>query len=120
MQFKKLLEKSSNFYLLVALLSIIIIPLALSGCVGSISSTPSSRTTSFTTSSSSEATYSETVLHSFGGPVRHAATKGIEHYSGLTEYDGNFYGTTSLGGAYNAGAVFEIKPSEAEHSLILY
>ncbi len=47
-----------------------------------------------------------TVLHSFAG------TDGSAPYSGLTlGTDGNFYGTTSAGGEYGAGTVFQITPA---------
>ena len=44
-----------------------------------------------------------TVLHNFAG------TDGAAPYSGLTlGTDGNFYGTTSAGGEYGAGTIFQI------------
>ena len=46
----------------------------------------------------------ETVLYSFAG-----GSDGSEPYAGLIEgSDGNFYGTTSIGGANNAGTVFKL------------
>ncbi len=43
-------------------------------------------------------------LHSFAG----APTDGASPFSGLVEFGGNFYGTTSQGGANGQGTVFEI------------
>jgi uncharacterized repeat protein (TIGR03803 family) len=50
-----------------------------------------------------------TTLHSFElGP------NGANPYAGLVQgSDGNFYGMTSSGGAYNSGAVFKINPNGA-------
>jgi uncharacterized repeat protein (TIGR03803 family) len=50
-----------------------------------------------------------TTLHSFElGP------NGANPYAGLVQgSDGNFYGMTSSGGAYNSGAVFKISPNGA-------
>jgi uncharacterized repeat protein (TIGR03803 family) len=51
-----------------------------------------------------------TVLHSFST----ATTDGRQAYAGLVQgSDGNFYGTTYLGGANNYGTVFQIAPSGA-------
>jgi uncharacterized repeat protein (TIGR03803 family) len=50
-----------------------------------------------------------TVLHDFNG-----TNDGAVPIAGLTlANDGNFYGTTLLGGAYNEGTVFQITPSGA-------
>lgn len=52
----------------------------------------------------------ETVLHSFG-----ASTDGDTPYARLTRgTDGNFYGTTFLGGATGDGTVFKITPAGVE------
>jgi uncharacterized repeat protein (TIGR03803 family) len=52
----------------------------------------------------------ETILHSFGG-----GTDGQQPTAGLIlANDGNFYGTTRLGGAYQAGTVFRITPAGVE------
>ena len=49
-----------------------------------------------------------TVLHSFAG----ADTEGTSPYAGVIQAsDGNFYGTTYLGGARNLGTVYRISPS---------
>jgi len=51
-----------------------------------------------------------TVLHSFCS--RAACEDGAEPETGLAQgTDGNFYGTTSAGGAYGDGTVFKITPS---------
>ena len=47
---------------------------------------------------------SESVLHSFGG-----AGDGVYPYAGLINVKGTLYGTTTAGGAHNAGSVFSIK-----------
>lgn len=48
-----------------------------------------------------------TVLHSFNGK------NGNQSYAGLIfDAAGNLYGTTSIGGAYNGGTVFELSPKE--------
>jgi uncharacterized repeat protein (TIGR03803 family) len=53
----------------------------------------------------------ETVLHSFTG----GSSDGANPVAGLTQgSDGNFYGSTSLGGAGNLGTVFELTPSGTE------
>jgi uncharacterized repeat protein (TIGR03803 family) len=54
-------------------------------------------------------TWSETILHSFNNN----GTDGSYPYAGLT-FDslGNLYGMTALGGTYDAGAVFEMMPSD--------
>jgi uncharacterized repeat protein (TIGR03803 family) len=52
-----------------------------------------------------DGTWSEEVLHNFSG------SDGNSPYSGLTRYSsGNLYGTTFLGGAHNAGVVFQLIP----------
>jgi uncharacterized repeat protein (TIGR03803 family) len=53
----------------------------------------------------------ETVLYSFGA----SAADGFEPFAPLVQAsDGNFYGTTSSGGAYGGGTVFRITPSGVE------
>jgi uncharacterized repeat protein (TIGR03803 family) len=47
----------------------------------------------------------ETVLHSFGRPQ-----DGQFPYAGLTDVNGTLYGTTTYGGAHNAGIVFSLRP----------
>jgi uncharacterized repeat protein (TIGR03803 family) len=47
----------------------------------------------------------ETVLHSFGG-----SGDGKYPYAGLINVNGTLYGTTTAGGAKNAGAVFSLSP----------
>jgi uncharacterized repeat protein (TIGR03803 family) len=49
----------------------------------------------------------QSVLHGFAG----APTDGEKPDSAVIEVNGTFYGTTSLGGAYNLGTVFAITPS---------
>jgi uncharacterized repeat protein (TIGR03803 family) len=50
----------------------------------------------------------ETILHNFGGT---AGNDGANPVATLIEdRNGNFYGTTSAGGAYGYGTVFEITP----------
>jgi uncharacterized repeat protein (TIGR03803 family) len=47
-----------------------------------------------------------TTLHNFGG------ADGSQPLAGLAAgSDGNFYGTTNLGGSHNDGSVFKITPS---------
>ncbi|HXI82918.1 MAG TPA: choice-of-anchor tandem repeat GloVer-containing protein [Verrucomicrobiae bacterium] len=49
----------------------------------------------------------ETNLHSFGG-----SSDGMEPFAGLMQAsDGNFYGTTPVGGSNNLGTIFRISPS---------
>jgi uncharacterized repeat protein (TIGR03803 family) len=56
----------------------------------------------------------ETVLHSFTGPP----ADGASPYAGLVgDSDGNFYGTTSAGGASNKGVVFKVTATGAEKVL---
>jgi uncharacterized repeat protein (TIGR03803 family) len=53
----------------------------------------------------------ETVLHTFGGS-KATPPDGAVPMSGLTQdSSGNWYGTTSLGGVYNYGTVFELDAS---------
>ena len=47
-----------------------------------------------------------TILHSFCSQP--GCTDGASPYAGLVQVGGNFYGTTSLGGANGAGTIFEI------------
>jgi uncharacterized repeat protein (TIGR03803 family) len=57
---------------------------------------------------------SYTNLHSFAGGVYYGNDEGHDPYGGLVKGpDGNFYGTTSLGGANlnGAGTVFRVSPS---------
>ena len=57
---------------------------------------------------------SYTNLHSFGGGYYYGNNEGHQPYGSLAEgHDGNFYGTTALGGgnANGAGTVFRISPS---------
>ena len=51
-------------------------------------------------------TWTETVLHSFDNN----GVDGYQPYGKLVDWNGNLYGTTSMGGAYNAGTVFEVTP----------
>jgi uncharacterized repeat protein (TIGR03803 family) len=51
----------------------------------------------------------ETVLHSFGGTGDGVVPEGLIQGS-----DGNFYGTTDIGGKANVGTVFEITPTGVE------
>jgi uncharacterized repeat protein (TIGR03803 family) len=62
----------------------------------------------------------ETVLHSFSGGGMDGSWDGATpSYGALVQGgNGNFYGTTTSGGAYNAGSVFEIAPTGLE--LVLY
>ena len=48
----------------------------------------------------------ETVLYNFAN-----SPDGSEPVGGLTSHDGNFYGTTQVGGAHGQGTVFELSPS---------
>jgi uncharacterized repeat protein (TIGR03803 family) len=62
----------------------------------------------------------ETVLYSFsGGGGVSGSTDGADPVAGLIQgSDGNFYGTTDIGGAYNWGAVYRI--SSAGDESVLY
>jgi len=52
----------------------------------------------------------ETVLYSFG-----SSGDGTRPYAGLIQgTDGNFYGTTNMGGTNNAGTIFSITPAGVE------
>jgi uncharacterized repeat protein (TIGR03803 family) len=55
----------------------------------------------------------ETTLYSFGGTT----TEGISPNNLIRDAEGNFYGTTYLGGTYGFGTVFEFAPSGAETTL---
>ena len=56
-----------------------------------------------------------TILHSFSG------TDGGRPVSGLTlGLDGNFYGTTVVGGSFNVGTIFKITPTGAFTSLYTF
>jgi uncharacterized protein (TIGR03437 family) len=58
-----------------------------------------------------------TMLYTFGA----TATDGTAPYAGLIQAaDGNFYGTTSAGGTYNAGTIFEITPTGTETTLYTF
>ena len=57
----------------------------------------------------------ETVLYSFAGSAQGDA--GTPQANLILASDGNFYGTTLLGGANNAGAVFKITAAGAETTL---
>lgn len=48
----------------------------------------------------------QTILYSFGG-----TNDGKGPYGGLIKLNGNFYGTTSAGGLYNEGTVYEMVPN---------
>src|SRR5262249_44372000 len=49
-----------------------------------------------------------TVLHSFSG----SPSEGSGPFAGLVQgSDGNFYGTTALGGAHQKGTIFKIDPT---------
>jgi uncharacterized repeat protein (TIGR03803 family) len=52
----------------------------------------------------------ETVLHSF----THSPDGAFPKASVVFDAQGNLYGTTALGGAYNQGTVFEVTPSGSE------
>ncbi len=63
--------------------------------------------TVFKLTPNSDGSWSETVLHRFTGD-----TDGFMPHAGLTfDVAGNLYGTTSAGGAYGSGTVFELTPS---------
>jgi len=55
----------------------------------------------------------ETILYSFGAP----ATNIVVPNGVLQGRDGNFYGTTQLGGAYSSGSFFMLTPSGVETTL---
>jgi uncharacterized repeat protein (TIGR03803 family) len=56
----------------------------------------------------------ETILHSFGD----SPGDGDDAQAGLVQgSDGNFYGTTQLGGTHHSGTVFRIDPSGTETTL---
>jgi uncharacterized repeat protein (TIGR03803 family) len=56
--------------------------------------------------SPSGGTWSETILHAFIGTDGSTPTAGV-----VFDSKGNLYGTTTNGGAYNRGAVFELLPT---------
>lgn len=55
----------------------------------------------------------EKVLHSFAG----GSTDGARPAAALLEYNGIFYGTTTMGGATQRGSVFSITPAGVENTL---
>jgi uncharacterized repeat protein (TIGR03803 family) len=57
-----------------------------------------------------ETTSTETVLHNFAG----FPTDGAAPYAVIRDSAGNFYGTTSGGGAFGAGVVFELETTGKE------
>ena len=60
----------------------------------------------------------ETVLYSFAGGVVAGRQDGADPFGGLIEAsDGDFYGTTSGGGANSVGTVFKVTPSGTESVL---
>ena len=50
--------------------------------------------------------WTETVLYTFSGPDGISPSAGV-----VFDTNGNLYGTTSIGGAYNNGTVFELSPT---------
>jgi uncharacterized repeat protein (TIGR03803 family) len=56
--------------------------------------------------SPSGSTWTETILYAFSGTDGSFPTAGV-----VLDAEGNLYGTTSNGGAYNKGAVFELSPT---------
>jgi uncharacterized repeat protein (TIGR03803 family) len=64
--------------------------------------------TVFKLSPHANGTWSEKLLHSFGGDSN--VGDGYQPYAGLTFENGDLYGTTVLGGKYNGGTVFELVP----------
>src|ERR1700730_5966744 len=54
-------------------------------------------------------TYLETVVHTFAGPDGSLPTGTL-----VAARNGNLYGTTALGGAYNLGTVFQIEKAGKE------
>ncbi|HWY21469.1 MAG TPA: choice-of-anchor tandem repeat GloVer-containing protein [Candidatus Acidoferrum sp.] len=63
--------------------------------------------TAFELTPTASGQWKETILHEFG-----IGTDGAEPYGGLVfDAAGNLYGTTFLGGAHNAGTVFELTPA---------
>jgi uncharacterized repeat protein (TIGR03803 family) len=60
--------------------------------------------------------WKETVLYSFGTGTDGATPIGGVHLDSA----GNLYGTTSVGGAYGYGAIFELKPGATWTESILY
>ena len=70
-------------------------------------------------------TGAESVVYSFsGGGAVEGSMDGASPYAGVMQAsDGNLYGTTSTGGAYNAGAVFRVNPGSTNatgQELLLY
>jgi uncharacterized repeat protein (TIGR03803 family) len=59
------------------------------------------------------ATGAETVLHAFAG-----SGDGFGPLAGLVELNGTLYGTTALGGANNAGAVYSVNPTTGAEAVI--
>jgi uncharacterized repeat protein (TIGR03803 family) len=62
--------------------------------------------------SPSEAGYTESILHSFGGKP----DDGANPQASLIEERGELYGTTSSGGTYGAGTVFKMVPAASNYS----
>lgn len=59
----------------------------------------------------------ETILHSFGGD----SEDGAFPFAGvILDAQGNLYGTTASGGAYNRGTVFKVTPSGQETILLTF
>ena len=52
----------------------------------------------------------EKTLYDFGAPGSHDGTE--PYCNPVLDSNGNLFGTTLLGGTYNAGIIFELSPSE--------
>jgi len=69
--------------------------------------------TAFELTPNGSGSWTETVLHSFGGGNGNVAD-GVEPLGGLiVDSAGNLYGTTSQGGSHGQGTVFELAPNRS-------
>ncbi|MBV9232403.1 MAG: hypothetical protein JO030_00055 [Candidatus Eremiobacteraeota bacterium] len=57
----------------------------------------------------------ESVIYSFAGRGKLGHPDGSEPWAGVIDVNGTLYGTTTAGGKYNQGTIYELVPSAASH-----